>query len=229
MAPGKRRGVRIRQCVSLSRTGQCCHRRPCLAPVSLGAIATWITISRSGGGHWPTPGHSSSPCCVCVPPQLSAWAACSRAHHFVPVHVTGSVSHTMPKGRERAGVRGHGGQRGERGSYRNAWAEGDYSRQGAGSDSDEDAAHTPNVGARLVYWERVAITCLASLRLDTLAPISHRTHKEDTCRGARQRRCACVARSEPCPAERAGGLPQTAPCCEGAEVESVQLAVPGSA
>ena len=66
----------------------------------------------------------------------------------------------MPKGRERAGVRGHGGQRGERGSYRNAWAEGDYSRLGADQDSDEEAAHTPNVSARPVYCKRARCPCL---------------------------------------------------------------------
>ena len=42
-------------------------------------------------------------------------------------------------------MRGHGGQRGERGSYRDAWAEGNYTRQGLDGESADEDAPTPDV------------------------------------------------------------------------------------
>lgn len=51
----------------------------------------------------------------------------------------------MPRAREKGGVRGHGGQRGERGSYRDAWAEGNYTRQGLDGESGDEDAPTPDV------------------------------------------------------------------------------------
>ena len=52
----------------------------------------------------------------------------------------------MPRAQQKGGVRGHG-QRGERGSYRNAWAEGNYTRQGLDGTSDEDEAASADVSA----------------------------------------------------------------------------------
>ncbi len=161
---------------------------------------------------------------LAIPLPLAAHVIAERARpsaeplaSLCPQHFAGSVFDTMPKGRERAGVRGHGGQRGERGSYRNAWAEGDYSRQGvvAGSDSDEDAAHSPNVRARLAHWGCAPFIWLPSLGLppcvSTHTLSSHRKHGRRPAMGARQRCCARGAVSKTCTAERAGRLPRTAP------------------
>ena len=54
----------------------------------------------------------------------------------------------MPRAQQKGGVRGHG-QRGERGSYRNAWAEGNYTRQGLDGTSDEDEAASADVRASI--------------------------------------------------------------------------------
>ena len=56
----------------------------------------------------------------------------------------------MPRAQQKGGVRGHG-QRGERGSYRSAWAEGDYTRQGLNGTSDEEEAASADVSAASVH------------------------------------------------------------------------------
>ena len=61
-------------------------------------------------------------------------------------------------------MRGHGGQRGERGSYRDAWAEGNYTRQGLDGESGDEDAPTPDVRTLLlaVYKKRLRRCCTDS-------------------------------------------------------------------
>lgn len=62
-------------------------------------------------------------------------------------------------------MRGHGGQGGERGSYRNAWAEGNYTRQGLDGESGDEDAPTADVRSSYLLPMQIVAALLITLGL----------------------------------------------------------------